>query len=167
MTPKRRFLIGLGVATAVLILVWLLGSWFEMKHGGLPLGSELPQVALETLEGERFDISTWRGSPTVLVLFLSGCLACEAEIRGLVEVGEECPDVRIALLSLNNQPPSFEVPFEIYTDPSGEFVRKARRMAVPTLYWIDERGRIVHARSGLRGAKDETALTSRLFPEHE
>ena len=55
-----------------------------------------------------------------------------------------------------------EIPFPVLIDPSRAFVKKARRLVVPTLYWIGRDGKVQYARTGQRPAAEETLLFRKL-----
>ena len=163
MARRASFALVLLAVVCVPVLVLVFGHRFAERGRGLAPGTYLPAGELATLEGRRVHTDSWRGRPTLLVLFSSTCHACERQLSTLIDVAADFPEVRVVLLSLDQASPSFDVPFEVLLDPTGQFVRKSRRFIVPTIYWIDRDGKVLHGRSGLRSPSEDKALLMRFF----
>jgi hypothetical protein len=99
------------------------------------------------------------------VLYQSTCAACSAEIRILKALAPSFPSVRFVLLALDHAPPRVEVPFELVIDPSGEFVRRTRRLIVPAIYSLDSGGRVLEAVAGQRSLPEVSEMLKRLIVE--
>lgn len=163
MARRASFTLVLLAVVCAPVLVLIFGHRFAEGERGLAPGTSLPTAELATLEGRRVHTDSWRGRPTLLVLYHSTCHACERQIRSLIDVAADFPEVRVVLLSLDQASPGFDVPFEVLLDPTGQFVRKSRRFIVPTIYWIDMDGKVLHSRSGLRSPLEDKALMMRFF----
>lgn len=157
---KLAVLAAIVAAPAVAIL---LAQCSIKKNRGLMQGEELPRARLVTPGGCAVDTARWRGSPTLLVLFQSTCATCEIEIHNLERIAPSLPALRIALVSTDSAPPRAPTTFPVYLDPSGEFVRRTRKLAVPTVYWIDSSGRVAYARAGLLPSSREQILYQSLL----
>ena len=153
----------LGVVLIGPLLLFILAER-SLKRGLHP-GDLLPEARLESLDGVAVQTASWRGAPTLLVLFLPACPACREEIHQLESVARQLPEVRIVLLSLNGQSPREGVPFQVLRDPGGSFVQRARKLLVPTLYWIDSAGKVTYARTGLRPPASDLHLFRSLLKE--
>jgi peroxiredoxin len=142
----------------VAVLVFLLVDRLIGVSSGLSPGDMLPAAELQTVAGQVTDTRSWRGSPTLLVLFLPTCNACNQEIQGLAEISASFPEVNMILISLETPVYQCGLPFAVYVDPSGDFIRRIKKRIVPTLYGIDREGRIAFTRVGKRSLKEEKAL---------
>jgi peroxiredoxin len=132
---------------------------------GLQPGDLLPEARLESLDGVAVQTASWRGAPTLLVLFLPACPACQEEIHRLESIAPQLPAVRIVLLSLDGEAPREQVTFPVLRDPHQSFVQRTRKLLIPTLYWIDSTGKIRYARTGLRSPASDLNLLRSLLEE--
>ncbi len=113
------------------------------------------------------ETSSWRGTPTLLVLFQPGCRSCREQIRALTQIAPNLPQLRIVLLSVNGEPPAEEVPFTVCRDAGGAFLARTRRYMVPALYWIDSSGRVTYVRTGVRTPSSDLQVFERLLSKEE
>lgn len=152
-----------GVTIAMLLIMLLrLPDRFQ----GLKRGDFLPDARLVSPQGEPVDTRSWRGRPTLLLLFDPSCPACLNELDNIEALAPTMPGLRVALLSVS--PPDTREPrFAAYHDPTGELIRSARRFAVPALYWIGPDGRIDYARSGARSFPEDAAIFNALLRKQD
>jgi len=144
--------------TALLILVLQLPDQFA----GLKPGDPLPHVRLVSPEGEPVDTSSWRGRPTLLVLFDPSCPACLNELDNIDALAPAMPGLRIALLCARPQDRG-RSRVATYLDRTGVLTRRMRRFAVPAIYWIGPDGRIEFARSGARSLAEDASVFNALL----
>ena len=147
-----------GTITILLILVLRLPDEFQ----GLKSGDFLPDARLVSPEGELVDTRSWRGRPTLLLLFDPSCPACLNELDNIEALAPTMPRLRIALLCIRPRDEK-AARFAAYIDPTGELTRSTRRFAVPALYWIGPDGRIEYARSGTRSFPEDAAIFNALL----
>lgn len=159
----KTILLGAVVMSSVLII--MLGHDFMKLNTGLQPGDKLPRGRLESFDGHWVDTGLWRGFPTLLVLVSSTCPACLEEIEGLAALAPEFPELNVVLLSTDGMFPKTVAPFTVYRDPSGDFLNRARRRIVPTLYLVDSQGSIRYARVGLRSRSTELRLLRSFLSE--
>ena len=145
----------------------LLGYYAIQTHRGLSPGDELPDLPLESFDGDQVDSGSWRGSPIVLVLLLPECPSCRSQIDDLETAASELPDLNVALLSVNGSPLSTNTSFPVYRDPSGRFLDRTRKLTVPTLYCVDAKGKVKYARAGRRELSADLALFKTLLAGDE
>lgn len=162
------------IAISVIVAACV-GMFFVAKRllgelTGLRIGEGLPLARLQRTTGEFEDTRRWVGSGVMLLIFHSRCNACQVEIGRLCEITAKEPtlsELRIVLLCLD--PPGEARQFAarsnttlpILTDPSGEFMRRAKPRVVPTLYFFNAQGYLSYSRVGARSlAEDKNLLRS-------
>ena len=165
MARKSPVAIVLFVVIAVPTAILLIAHRFAGYTAGLLVGQELPAGQLLSLNGRPVDTCSWKGKPTLLVLYQSTCHACERELEGLSAVAPSLPEVRVVLLALDAAAPRIQTRFPVFADPSGEFLRKVRKLIVPTLYLLDADSRVIYVRSGQRSPEAEFATLTRLLAD--
>ncbi len=132
------------------------------EYRGLLPGHYLPDVRLVTIDGATIRTRSWLGRPTLVVLFRPGCRACEEEVANLEALAPTVLPVRIALISTEASG-RLDSSLPEYFDPTGEFLGKARRLAVPVLYWVNSEGRVEYVRTGVRRLTEDAAILRRLL----
>jgi peroxiredoxin len=155
----KRILI-VALLNAPLLLLFLAQRSLDC---GLRPGELLPEARLESLDEAPVETASWRGTPTLLVLFKPACPACQEEVRGLTAIAPQLPEVRIVLLSVNGEPLREGVPFQVLRDPGGAFVKRIGKLIVPALYWLDSSGRVRYTRTGLRPVASDLQLFRQLI----
>ncbi len=139
-----------------------IASRIPAGYRGLLPGSYLPDAPLVTSAGVTIRARSWLGRPTLIVLFRPGCGACEEEIANLEALAPAFLPLRIALISIEASG-RLDSPFPVYSDPTGEFLGKARRLAVPVLYWVNPEGKVEYVRTGVRRLTEDEAIFRRLL----
>jgi hypothetical protein len=163
MSKRTLFRILLALVTLLPAMFLLLARRSLSEYQGLCPGDPVPQADLLTRKSVTMDTASWRGTPTVLVVFQTGCESCRREIESLAACARSFPQVRIALLATESAVGSVETSLPIYTDPGGSFQKKVRKLVTPAVYWIDAGGTVRYARTGLRNAREEEALFRRML----
>jgi peroxiredoxin len=158
MARNAPIVIVLAAALAVPALILLVAHRFAGNAAGLRPGQDVPDAQLRSLDGRLVDTRSWSGRHTLLVVFLSTCRACEREIEGLETVAPSLPEMRIVLLAVDSAAPRIPTGFQVLSDPSGQFVRKVRKLIVPTLYLVDAQGKVAYVRSGQREPNAELLI---------
>jgi peroxiredoxin len=99
-------LLALAVSSALVVAYWW---WRSPAATQVKVGDPAPELQLDTLGGGPTRLSSFRGSPVLLVMFLSGCKSCEADApeierlhrayfrKGLIVVGVSVDPDRAAL----------------------------------------------------------------------
>jgi peroxiredoxin len=157
----------LTLLAAMPALFLLLAQRSLRGYDGLQPGDLLPRARLQSMDRTWVETVTWRGTPTLLVVYQPGCKACRLELETLAAVAPSFPGVRIVLLSAKNELKGTLAPFPIYSDPGGSFLAKVRRLVTPTLYWIDASGLVRFTRVGHRNAGEEEELFRRLLQDRQ
>jgi thiol-disulfide isomerase/thioredoxin len=134
-----------------------------------PGGGALPDVTLKCLGGGRsVDLDSLRG-PLVLSLWQAGCAPCRKEMPALQDFVDQYGD-RVPVLGIDYQdqyPASAleeagkrGVTYPSLADPGGDiqgFDEFAKIPGLPTMYFIDEKGKIAYQRSFGVDSADEVA----------
>ncbi len=163
MARNSSLVVVLAAVFAAPVLGLLVIHQLASGAAGLRAGEVLPASELAGLDGGLVDTRSWRGTPTLLVLYQSTCSACEREIEGLTQIAPALPKLRIVLLSIDCAAPRVPTGLQVICDPSGRLVRKLRKLIVPTLYLVNETGSIIYTRTGLRPPETELTILNSLL----
>jgi len=164
MQPRTtlRYLAPLSLA---LVIAGALGwVWFGSS------GERAPEVAFETLDGERVALADLRDDPVIVYFWATDCTSCMQEMPDLVALYEElrAEGLEFVAIAMAHDDPDAvrrlvknrQLPFDVVLDRDGEYARAFGNVRVtPTKYLIDGDGRIQ-----LRhiGTTDYAALRDRL-----
>jgi cytochrome c biogenesis protein CcmG/thiol:disulfide interchange protein DsbE len=110
-----------------------------------------PDFRLETIDGSAVTLSTLRGRIVVINLWASWCPPCRAEMPAFQAVYEDYNTQGLVVLGVNMtyqdsavDASSFAselgLTFPIVLDPGGEAAAAYQMRALPTTFFIDERG---------------------------
>jgi peroxiredoxin len=138
------------VGVAVVVGFWWLRSPEATK---VKVGDPAPDLELRSLGAtEKSRLSSFRGRPVLLVMFLSNCHLCDAEMpeierlnrmllpRGLLVVGVSADEDRAALQRFVQR---HQVTFPVLEDPGGHALREAwGSWKLPEAYLIDASGKV-------------------------
>lgn len=148
------------------LVVWGLAEW--ESRGLLPRGNDAPEISAETIQGGRADLQSLRGSAVLIYFFSPHCRMCGYTAANIMSV-KQASGGRLKILgvalSWNTRD---EV--EAYAREKGidfpvvaagpELAARYRINAYPTIYIIDEKGKI---KSRLVGHTTEAGLRLRLL----
>lgn len=149
--PARSAWVGPALAVAVTTaLVTAYGWWRAPEATRVKVGDPAPDLALGTLGGGPAQLSSFRGSPVLLVMFLSGCKHCEADApeieklhrayfkKGLIVVGVSVDPDRASLQDFVDR---HDITYWVMEDFGGHAVREAwGSWQMPEAYLIDAGG---------------------------
>jgi len=114
-------------------------------------GDVAPQFALDTLSGERVELSGFAGRPVLLHFFASWCGPCRAEFPQLSAVQDEFEAEGLAVLSVAEDEKlgpleafaeMTKPTFPVLLDMDGEVADSYMSYAVPETFLIDREGLI-------------------------
>jgi peroxiredoxin len=140
---------------ALFVVVLSLISLWQGRHllGG---STEAPAFELTDMSGQTHRLSDYNGSPTLIVFWAPWCPICGAESDNLKRVAKwrsEKVDVISVVLgyesreSINDFMEKHDVNYPVLL--GGQDIQKAYNISsFPTLYVIDEDGRIAHSKVG-------------------
>lgn len=112
-----------------------------------------PDVAFETLDGERVALADLRDDPVIVYFWATDCASCMQEMPDLVELYEElrAEGLEFVAVAMAHDDPDAvrrlaenrQLPFDIVLDREGAYARAFGNVRVtPTKYLIDGDGRI-------------------------
>ena len=120
-------------------------------------GPPVPDDSYETFEGETTSLAAYEGEPLVVNFWASWCPPCIAEMPDFERVHSDLAD-EVAFVGLNTQDslPAAEelvaetgVTYDLGLDPDGELFRAFEVSSMPSTFFVDTDGRIVHRQAGL------------------
>jgi peroxiredoxin len=136
----------------------------EAKPAAPKLGNPAPGFTLTNLQGESVSLADYEGQPVLLNFWATWCGPCEAEMPEINQAYLDFQDEGFVVLAVNLQehPDTvqsfvdyYELDFPILLDRQEEVSRQYQARALPTSYFVDRSGNIVHA---YYGQMDEKAL---------
>lgn len=159
-TRKMCMYRNLGLMLLPTVTLLVLGPATALAGGGNPtlIGQPAPSFSLKDHAGQPVSLSQFNGRPVVISFFGNGCAPCIAEAKHLSRFQKDYDPQGLVVLSIN-----------AWDEPAAEVAKIARRNRwthrilvqggsvarnqyrlgpVPTTFWIDRRGRIVHQTFG-------------------
>jgi peroxiredoxin len=140
-------LLAIAVTLGLVVGYWW---WQSPEASQVKVGDSAPELELSTLGGGPTRLSSFRGSPVLLVMFLSGCKHCEADADeidklhrayfkdGLIVIGVSVDPDRAALQDFVDR---HGTSFWVMEDFGGVQVREAwGSWQMPEAYLIDAEG---------------------------
>jgi len=135
-------------------------SEIELLH----LNAKFPEIGFKDLDENLFQLNNFESKPTFIYFWYTRCLPCIEAIPQLNEFYQAYGD-RINFIAINVYPESRErmdrfmnhtkIQYPIYNALSREINKELKLIAYPTLYLLDEKGKIIHADFGyLKGEQN-------------
>lgn len=138
MEPTSNALLGLiisaiGWAGLLVYIYWYSRFNRTAKETTFKVGATLPNITLQTPDGESVSFEQLQSKPNILLFFRGNwCPLCMAQIKEMVEYYNQLEKmgVRIALISPQSQSHTqalaakFDVAFEFYSDPENAAARR-------------------------------------------
>lgn len=112
-------------------------------------GEMAPDFVLQTLEGEKFQLSEYKGKGVVLNFWGTWCEPCEAEMPDLEEAYNKFKDQGVVVVGMNIRQPDvtvrpfverYNLTFPIVMDRNNEITQLYEIGPIPTTYFIDKDG---------------------------
>lgn len=155
----------------IFFLVCLLGC----SAGGMEAGYEAPGFRLKDLDGETVSLEALRGRIVVVDFWATWCGPCLMSIPELVELQEKYRDKGVTILGISvDQPENIsETDLRAFRSKlkmnyrvlradrqvmSDYFVGGGAQIAIPTLFVVDQQGKIREKLVGFRPGKLEETL---------
>lgn len=122
-------------------------------------------LAGQTLDGQPFDVSQWRGDSGIIYFWAEWCPVCKANRHVIKSIAEDKHVMTIAMQSgsaaeMAAYMQKEQISLPVIVDEQGEIARQFHVTGVPAALVIDSEGRIVHV---TRGYTTELGLRLRLW----
>lgn len=164
---------GARLGRAVALCAFLGAGGAALAVGGTELADvsrPLPEFALESLDGERYETSTLAGKPWIVNFWASWCAPCIEEIPAMNRAWEALEPAGVGMLAINvgETPEAIarfteETPidFPVLLGDGATTMPDFGARVLPTTLVIDAGGRVVHEALGPR-EWDDAALVARI-----
>lgn len=165
---KQEFIIAL-----VVLIIFIAISFLWLGPSGL---QKAPDITFTTLDGEKIELKSLRGKPTLVTFWATSCPGCIKEMPHLIELYHELhakgleiigvampydrPDHVIEMRKRKN------IPYPIALDVNGEAVRAFGNVRLtPSSFLINPEGMIVKHKIGEMNIKKVHALIVDMLPK--
>ena len=145
-------------ALVIVPLIWILASGFGHDPRHIPtttIGSAAADFALDTLDGERVQLSKLKGRPVVLNVWSTWCRPCVSEHPLLQAAARQNPDIAFLGVLYGDDPDLARdylkragSAYPIVVDDSQRIVVDYGVAGVPETFFIDADGTIIEKVSG-------------------
>jgi peroxiredoxin len=181
---RRQALVGLAIASAILV-----GAWFVAGRAGLDsvgqggvnqqllpkIGDEAPDFTAVSLNGEIVSLSDFRGQPVWINFWGAWCPPCRAEMPDIQTAYEQLGPQGLVLLavSLGDRPSEAadfarknDVTFTVLVDPDRTLTSKPYPIYnFPTHIFVDEDGIVRNIVLSEMSSDQAIAAASTIMPE--
>lgn len=140
----------------------------EVVEGPL-MDDRAPNIELNTLDGEKFQLNQWIGKkPFVLVFYVTWCKKCKGEIPTLKKIHKIYSGEKLGLVTVNahfkdsldkarQYRQEHDLPYRILFDETGHAAEKYMVLGVPMILMVDRSG-IIRYRASRFPAELDKAL---------
>jgi peroxiredoxin len=137
----------------------------------LLLGSQLPAIKLETVEGQEVSTQSLLGAPLVINVWYSTCEPCRRELPALANADMQYRNlVRFVGVNIKDSTTvarefaaQYGVEFELLLDKNGLFISQLGIATAPVTLAIDQQGVIVSQKAGEISASELDELVKELL----
>lgn len=148
----------IGTAQRAMLWTGLFNANPDAYTDGPYLTDEDYEFLLQSSEGERMSLESFRGSVTFVNVWASWCPPCIAEMPTIETLHQDLQDegdIRFLMLSVDENPDDaisfmenndFELPYHFPASPRPAHFRAS---TIPTTYVISKEGQIVYEKEGL------------------
>jgi peroxiredoxin len=139
-------------------------SVLERTSASVMISKSAPEFTLPALSGDTISLADYRGKKTVVVSYwASWCGPCKVELPELRDFYKRYhkanANFEILAISIDEEKADAEkyaaaekLPFPVLFDPQSKTADAYSVEGIPTLFVIDESGKIIHAHAGLEQA---------------
>ena len=141
----------------------LIGELQNNENTGLDIGNQAPDFILNSINGEKVQLSSFRGNKSVVVNFwATWCPPCREEMPAFEEIFAMNRD-KLEILgvnlqeserAINNFVKDIPVTFTLLLDPNSEIKKLYNVFTQPVTYFINKEGLIVDKKFGPLTSKE-------------
>lgn len=137
------------------------------------LGKEAPNFVAQDLEGNTFELESYKGKGVLLNFWASWCEPCEQEMPYMNSLYEKYKDKGIEILALNaDETPlvidafvqKYDLKFPILQDKGQKILRLYNVQPLPTTILIDKNGRVIQIVTGTLTEQGIENLLQKIVP---
>ena len=137
------------------------------------IGNPASDFTLSDLEGNTVSLSDFAGQPVIINFWATWCGPCEAEMPAINEayLNYQAEGLVVLAVDIAEHPDTvksfvnyYELDFTILLDRDAEVAKQYNARALPTTYFIDSSGIIVHAYFGQMREKDLAVGLKKILP---
>ena len=122
------------------------------QTGSFLLNQPAPDFELKTMDGDKVQLSEFRGHPVLLSFWASWCGPCRRELPEVARLYEDYKDKGLVVLGVNDEGKGDarkfieknDLPFPTVDDGNGKAHRLYRVRSIPSVFLIDAQGKIVN-----------------------
>ena len=137
----------------------------------LKIGSKLPAINLENVDGQEVSTQSLLNKPLVINVWYSTCEPCRRELPALAKADMQYRDlVRFVGVNIKDSATvarefasQYGVKFELLLDKNGQFISQLGIATAPVTLAIDQRGVIVGQKAGEISASELDELVKELL----
>lgn len=147
---RSRTLIRFAILAVIFIgIAVALYNGFIKDKAVVQTGKPAPDFVLSTLQGEKLQLSDYKGKGVVLNFWGTWCQPCEAEMPDLENSYKKFKDQGVTVIGVNIREPEvtvkpfverYQLTFPIVLDRTNEITQLYEIGPIPTTYFIDKDG---------------------------
>lgn len=156
--PSRSLhLRAVGAVLAAALVLAACASGDDPTQDAAPAGPPVPDRTYETFDGDQTSLPAFAGEPLVVNFWASWCPPCIAEMPEFEQVHLARQD-EVRFIGLNTQDNREQaerlredtgVTYDLGLDPDGALFADFEVIGMPSTYFVDAQGAIVHRHAGI------------------
>lgn len=158
---------------AAAIIFTIYSSWAKEKHDVLQVGDDAPDFALIDLDGEKHQLSAYKGQGVFLNFWGSWCAPCKKEMPAMGRQYQVYKDQGVQILAVNIAEPDLKVRtfakqygmvFPTLIDTTKSVMQTYNIKPLPTTLLINPEGKIIKIITGEMSEEDIKGYMEQIKP---